>query len=243
MGFVKHILAAGQTEHIFASHRSPLGSDSAAALEDLAKAHKNVHLVQLDMGDEKSRQQAVKEVEKIVGDDGLNVLVNNSGMLTFETSLESITQESLSEQLQLNTVSTILVLKAFHPLLKRAAAKNSDKPLGWQRGAVLYTSSILGSLAETKEGQKSGVQFAKSYGYRGSKAALNMIAYTLSYELQAEGILSASVNPGWVRTDMGGDQGELSVEESIQGYVAVAQNLRVSNNGLLFNFDGNVLPW
>jgi NAD(P)-dependent dehydrogenase (short-subunit alcohol dehydrogenase family) len=65
---------------------------------------------------------------------------------------------------------------------------------------------------------------------------------TLSSQLNQEGISVASYHPGWVRTDMGGDQADISAEESAQGLLVQFMNLNANVSGSFFNYDGNKLP-
>ena len=84
---------------------------------------------------------------------------------------------------------------------------------------------------------------AKKHGYTMSKAALNMMTKNLSTELKRDKILCVSMHPGWVRTDMGGDQAQLSVEESVQGMYGVLGSLGESETGTFFGYDGQEIDW
>ncbi|XP_065181547.1 C-signal-like [Sycon ciliatum] len=245
--FVKQILqkSDGATKHIFAAHRSPLGSDGTQQIEQLSKEHSGrVHLVQIDVTDQDTIKKAAQFVETIVGDDGLNVLVNNSGVAARQMSLDDLTFETLDYHLKANTIGPILVLKGFHALLKRAAEVNKDMPLGWKRGAVLYLSSMLASLELADNGITSVENPTfRMYSYRASKGALNVLSHSLATELSEQGISSLILEPGWVRTDMGGEHAHLSPEESIAGVLKVAQRLDKDSNGKFVNWGGEIIPW
>eukprot|EP00117_Sycon_ciliatum_P023362 scpid67771/ scgid19883/ Uncharacterized oxidoreductase C663.09c len=245
--FVKQILqkSDGATKHIFAAHRSPLGSDGTQQIEQLSKEHSGrVHLVQIDVTDQDTIKKAAQFVETIVGGDGLNVLVNNSGVASWQTSLDDVTFETLDHHLKANTIGPILVLKGFHALLKRAAEVNKDMLLGWQRAAVLYTTTIMASLELADKGNFSVENpMVRFYSYRASKGALNVLGHSLTPELSEQGIASLLFHPGWVRTDMGGEQGDLSPEESIAGVLNVAQRLDKDTNGKCVSWEGEIIPW
>lgn len=76
-GLVQHLLGFPDVKQIFAAARTP---SEATELQDLAKKNPNVHIVQFDSLDDNSINQAVKEVESKVGDQGLNLLINNAGV-------------------------------------------------------------------------------------------------------------------------------------------------------------------
>ena len=81
------------------------------------------------------------------------------------------------------------------------------------------------------------------YVYRSSKTALNQIVKSLSIDLKPLGIAVISLHPGWVRTEMGGPNALLSVEESVNGMFGVIYNTNISNCGQFLNYDGKELRW
>ncbi|XP_065197895.1 C-signal-like [Sycon ciliatum] len=249
LGFVKHVLEQGKgtTEHVWATHRRPLGDEATRELEQLAKDNSDrLHLIRMDVRQQDTIRAAVEEVEKVVGADGLNVLVSNSGVAVYQFSLQEITAETLTNHVQVNTIGAFLVLKEFHGLLKRAAEASKEQPLGWKRSAVLYTSSIMGSLTESSGDGQFAVQrnpLFRTYSYRASKAALNMLAHSMAPELADDGIGTLLMHPGWVQTNLGGDQAPLTVEDSVSGLVRIAQALDTTTNGKHLSYDGEVLAW
>ena len=117
--------------------------------------------------------------------------------------------------------------------MKRAASHASDKPLGWQRAAVINVSSRLGFISSNDKG---GL-----YPYSSSKATLIAITKSLSVDLVKDGIITCSVHPGWVQTDMGRPNASVTIEESAQGSLKVFSNLNQSSNGGFLNYDGSVI--
>jgi NAD(P)-dependent dehydrogenase (short-subunit alcohol dehydrogenase family) len=93
----------------------------------------------------------------------------------------------------------------------------------------------MGSIADNGSGG--------SYAYRSSKAAVNMVVKSLSLDLAPRGITCIVMNPGWVRTDMGGPGGKISPEESISGMRRVIAKLKPADTGKFFNYDGGSYPW
>jgi NAD(P)-dependent dehydrogenase (short-subunit alcohol dehydrogenase family) len=100
---------------------------------------------------------------------------------------------------------------------------------------VCNITSQLGSIGNNTGGS--------SYGYRASKAALNQMNRSLAAELAGEGFKCLAVHPGWVRTDMGGPNATLSVEESTRQILSTIGRAGAAENGGFFNFDGERLPW
>ncbi|KAF5889394.1 C-factor-like isoform X2, partial [Clarias magur] len=151
-----------------------------------------------------SIEAAVQKVSSIVGPAGLNCLINNAA-IALHTDLNSETRDSMMNTFQTNTVSPLLITKAFLPLLQTAAAAVcAGGVMSVNRAAVINVSSIGGSLElHCKEGEFA---FFKHYSYRVSKAGLNMVTRCLAIDLHTDGILCAVVHPGWVQTDMGGEK-------------------------------------
>jgi NAD(P)-dependent dehydrogenase (short-subunit alcohol dehydrogenase family) len=82
-----------------------------------------------------------------------------------------------------------------------------------------------------------------SYAYRSSKAAVNMVMKSLAIDLEPRGITCVVMNPGWVRTDMGGPSGKLSPAESIKALRSVISALRPEDSGKFLNHTGKPYPW
>ena len=81
------------------------------------------------------------------------------------------------------------------------------------------------------------------YIYRSSKTALNQVVKSLSVDLKPMGITVISLHPGWVKTDMGGPNAPVSIDESIKGMMTVIDITDIRNTGTFLNFDGQGLPW
>ena len=81
------------------------------------------------------------------------------------------------------------------------------------------------------------------YIYRSSKTALNQVVKSLSVDLKPMGITVISLHPGWVKTDMGGPNAPVSIDESIKGMMKVIDTTDIRNTGTFLNFDGQGLPW
>jgi NAD(P)-dependent dehydrogenase (short-subunit alcohol dehydrogenase family) len=93
----------------------------------------------------------------------------------------------------------------------------------------------MGSLADNSSGG--------AYAYRMSKAGLNMASRTLAVDLRGEGIMSAVINPGWVKTDMGGASAPTLVEASVRGILAQLDAMTPESSGQFLDFAGRHRDW
>jgi NAD(P)-dependent dehydrogenase (short-subunit alcohol dehydrogenase family) len=203
-----------------------IGARSAAkcdiAVEELKAVGPNVAGIPLDVNDTKSVRRFVEHLEKQHGAPG--VLVNNAGVYPESTEAKVVdTPTSMwRETLETNLFGAVRMCREVVPLMKKL-----------RYGRIVNISSGLGQLHQMGEG---------SPAYRVSKAALNALTRTLAAEVAGSGILVNSMSPGWVRTDMGGEEAPRSVEEGAD--TAVWLSLLPSNGptGQFFR-DRKPIPW
>jgi NAD(P)-dependent dehydrogenase (short-subunit alcohol dehydrogenase family) len=81
------------------------------------------------------------------------------------------------------------------------------------------------------------------YGYRMSKAALNMAGKSLAEDLKGQGVAVAILHPGMVKTDMVGDHGQVEPEQAAQGLLARIDALTLATSGGFWHANGERLPW
>ena len=180
----------------------------------------NARVLQLDVTDQKSIDRMAEELE----DQAVDLLINNAGIFPRVRSITDVNFDDVTRTFAVNTLGPMRVSRALLPNLRSSNGK-----------MVVNITSRLGSIANN-----SGGGF---YGYRESKAALNMFTRSLANELRADGFICVAVHPGWVQTDMGGASATLTVEESAQGIRNVIANLSPEDSGTFWNFDGAPLPW
>lgn len=194
----------------------------AMAVDDLRREGANVAGHVLDVNDTKSVRRFVEHVEKAHGSP--SILVNNAGVYPEETDATVLdTPTSLwRETFETNLFGAVRMCREVGPLMKKL-----------RYGRIVNVSSGLGQLHQMGEG---------SPAYRVSKAALNALTKTLAAEVAAFGILVNSMSPGWVRTDMGGEEAPRGVEEGAD--TAVWLSLLPSNgpSGQFFR-DRKPIPW
>ena len=178
--------------------------------------------LQLDVVDTKSVRRFVERVDKKYGPPG--ILVNNAGVFpeSYEAKVTDVSTSVWRETLETNLFGAVRMCREVVPLMRKL-----------RFGRVVNISSGLGQLHQMGEG---------SPAYRVSKAALNALTRTLAAEVAGSGILVNSMSPGWVRTDMGGEDAPRSVEEGAE--TAVWLCLLPSNGptGQFFR-DRKPIPW
>jgi len=226
---------------IFAGCRNP---DTAEELKQHSQASMGtggveIHVIKFDISDEKSIEVGAKSVERHLGKAGLNLLINNAGIMdTATTKFPRCTQDGLMKHFLVNTVGTILTAQAFYPLLKKAADANSNRRLGIDRAASIQISSEVASI----EGNKYGTSFT-GLGYNCSKAALNLFSKMVSIDLRSSGVLFVSLHPGWLKTEMGGPNAPLTVEKGVSAMLKTFQLFDDHHNGKFVSFDGKIIPY
>ncbi|XP_078410275.1 C-signal-like [Cetorhinus maximus] len=229
---VRQLVEAERPPHyLFTGCRDP-ESPRALDLRNLAKRFSNIKVLKLDVDDLDNIQECADQIEKILENNGLNLLINNAGVY-FGGDLSEVTSETMMKSYRTNTVGPMMVTKALLPALQRAA-QLSDEP---KKAAVINMSSSMGSIELLDN--KSETIFA----YRVSKAALNMVTRCLANELKPHGILCISLHPGWVKTEMGGEKAPLTKEESVCGILKVLSTLSDKDNGSFLDWRGQRLPW
>jgi NAD(P)-dependent dehydrogenase (short-subunit alcohol dehydrogenase family) len=179
-----------------------------------------VRVMQLDV----TSQASADELATALDGEAIDVLINNAGIFPRVGKIDEIDFDDYNRTLAVNTVGPVRVTRALLPNLRKGNLK-----------IIAGLSSNLGSIAENERGN--------FYGYRESKAALNMFTKTLAAELGPEGFICIVLTPGWVQTDMGGPSAPLQPADSISGMKAVLDRLTPADNGTFWSYDGSQMPW
>ncbi|KFP52324.1 C-factor, partial [Cathartes aura] len=207
-------------------------------LRDLASKHPNLVLVKLDVANPSAVIDAAKIVEGKLNGTGLNLLINNAGIYSPTASLETVDAEEMIRVYRTNAVGPMLMAQAFLPLLKKAARESTEKGLSCSKAAIVNISTVLGSIEKTPESF-----FKPVISYRCSKAALNMLTKCQALTYGEAGILCVALHPGWVKTDMGSQEADLTVDTSVRGLLSVLPILSEQHSGTLLNWEGKAIPW
>ncbi|MCH8499577.1 MAG: SDR family oxidoreductase [Marinobacter sp.] len=187
--------------------------ESSAELDELAS--------QVIDGIDVTQPDDIERLIDLLGDQNLDILINNAGLLQDET-LGELDFDSIRKQMEINAYAPLRVTEALLPRLN-AGSK------------VALITSRMGSIADNDSGGR--------YGYRASKAALNAFGKSLSVDLKPRGIAVALLHPGFVKTRMVNFGGLISPEEAAQGLCQRIDELTLDNSGGFWHSNGEQLPW
>ena len=183
-------------------------------------AELGAEVMELDVAD----QASVDRLARALADQPLDMLINSAGIQPLIWSLAEIDFDEFETALKVNTVGPARVVRALLPNLRSGRERK-----------IINVTTNLSSIASNLDG--------KFYGYRESKAALNMFTRSLAAELGPERFVCIVLHPGWVRTDMGGPDAPLDVVESVRGMRHVIENLRPEDNGSFLTYAGERMEW
>ena len=151
----------------------------------------------------------------------VDVLVNNAGVLSQE-SINDLNYDRMRNQFEINALGPLRVAEA----LKEKLVQGSK---------LIMMTSRMGSVTDNTSGS--------GYGYRMSKAALNIASMSLTHDLASKGVAVAILHPGYVRTEMTGMNGQIDTTESVTGLMQRIDELSMENSGTFWHSNGEVLPW
>ena len=220
-GFVEYFLK--QNYKVFAGTRNP-GAFDAHLLEN-----PNLYVVKIDVTDEDSIFSAYSEVKKITKN--LSCLINNAGLNKDSATdnhkelvccLNDLKKEALLKMFEVNTIAPLMLTKIFMPLL-------NDNP-----SFVINISSARGSYND------ENLNTSANYGYRASKAALNMMTFCSVFDLPPN-VKTFSVHPGGVKTDMNPTGTDLPMEQA-EKIMSITRNWKEEFNGRFLRYDGTFYP-
>jgi NAD(P)-dependent dehydrogenase (short-subunit alcohol dehydrogenase family) len=167
-----------------------------------------------------SNGTAVETLRQEVDGMPIDILVNNAGIL-LRDAFGDIDYEGMAEQYRVNTLGPLRVTEALATNLHEGSK-------------IAIVSSRVGSIEDNGSGG--------NYGYRASKAAVNMIGTNLKHEFLPRGIAVAILHPGLVATDMTGGSG-ISPADSARGLIERIDELSLEKTGGFWHAEGYTLPW
>ena len=212
--FVRQYVRDG--EDVVACCRDP---KSATELNEIAKGGK-ARVLALDVGNKESIARLAQELDRAP----IDILINNAGISgPRRQSADEIEPDGWLDTFRVNSIGPALVSQALHENIKRGRDKK-----------VVAITSMMGSTEDHGGGM---------YAYRSSKAALNNVMRGLSREWTKDGISVGILHPGWVRTDMGGKNAAVAVEDSVRGLRRQIAELNRETSGSYRDFMGSELHW
>ncbi|CAL2047667.1 unnamed protein product [Caenorhabditis brenneri] len=238
LGLVKELLKISEIETIIAGARNP---EAAKDLQSLSKDNSRLHLLQIDVSDDNSLKNSVRKVEDFVGARGLNMLINNGGVLDAYRADGSPNKDIVMRTFEVNACGALLASQYFLPLLQKASVDSPGSDLSPGRACILN----IGSDCSSQELNVNGFNDKIHLAYKMSKAAMLSFARSLVADFQNLDIkvLVTTIHPGWVITDMGGPDADITVEESTSAIVKSIGKLNESHNGGLFDRHLKEIPF
>lgn len=216
--FCKQYAAAGW--RVLACCREPGKAD---ALNKLAARHPD--LIKVHALDVTDHAQIDQLAHKLSGE-SIDLLLNNAGVYPAadRAGFGHTDYAEWMAAFNINTMAPLKMMEAFIEQIARSQLK-----------LIVTITSQMGSVDDNSSGG--------SYLYRSSKAAANMVVKSLAVDLKGKGITAVAFNPGWVKTDMGGPNAMIPVEQSVSDMRKVIDGLTIGDTGKFIGNDGVVIPW
>lgn len=202
---------------VIACCRNP---SEAETLHNLAHHNEKVQIYALDVSDE----SAVYRLSQQLKSQTIDILINNAGVYVENANFGLVASDSWLQALRINTIAPLLIAQAFCEQIANSQLK-----------ILANISSAMGSIGLNTRGG--------SYIYRSSKAALNAVSRTLSIDLQPKNIIVIAFHPGWVQTDMGGEDAPLTPSQSISGIRRVLSAVSMKDSGSFLDYLGQSVPF
>ncbi|KAI0628096.1 NAD-P-binding protein [Trametes polyzona] len=219
LGLVEQLLQ-DPANFIIATCRTPEKATALAALKDTARG--TLHIVKLDVDDLEGIKKSVHEVSEILGDRGLDYLVNNAAVNQKIDTAFTMDVEGWGAVFKTNVVAPALLAQVYLPLIEKS-----------QKKTIVNVSSSLGAF-----GYGYGELWAS---YAITKTGLNMLTY--KQRAERPDLMVVCLCPGWVKTDMGTDDAPLELIESVSAVAKVLTSLKPEDNGRLINYRHEIVPW
>ena len=218
LGLARAYISKGA--HVIATCRTP---ENVEELESLGRSHGDrLKILQLDV----TKKKQLVSLDEELGDRKIDILYLNAGVTGGRKAVPfgDLKSQEWGEVLLVNSIAPILVAQRMLPRIRRSGSKT-----------IAILTSQMGSIGNNTSGG--------SYIYRSSKAALNAGAKSMALDLKGIGVKVILLHPGWVQTDMGGPNAEITVEQSVAGMVTLIERLGIDESGSFFNYRGEMLPW
>jgi NAD(P)-dependent dehydrogenase (short-subunit alcohol dehydrogenase family) len=217
--FCKQYAAAGW--RVLACCRDPGKAD---ALNKLADSYpKLIERHALDITD----HAQIEQPARTLADESIDLLINNAGVYPASDKRGGFGHTDYAEWMAAFNINTMAPLKMVEAFIEQIARSNLK--------LIVTITSQMGSIDDNGSGG--------SYLYRSSKAAANMVVKSLAVDLKEQGITAVAFNPGWVKTDMGGPNAMIPVEQSVSDMRKVIAGLTPADTGKFIGNDGVVIPW
>ena len=202
-------------DRVYAYARNPSESDELTAL---ANGNDSISAHEMDMAEDASVASGAADS----GSDPVDLLWIVGGVSgKIEPMLDPGDWESFDNSIEINMKGPLRVLRAFLPRLREGSK------------AISFSSQLAASTWP----------YGGFYPYVASKSGMAGIMRAAALDLKDKGIIVGVVHPGWVQTDMGGEQADITPEQSATGLRKVAEKWTINETGAFYNWDGNKHAW
>ena len=158
-------------------------------------------------------------------DSNIDLLINNAGVPDGRwRNVKEIDDQWMLEVLDINSVGPVRMVKEFYDKMSHESVTT-----------IAMISSLMGSIDDCHSG--------RSYAYRASKTALNMLSVAMKKEALQDNISFLILHPGWVKTRMGGEHAPVELGESVEGMLKLIYSHSLDDSGRFVQYDGVDLPW
>ncbi|KAF1450679.1 hypothetical protein FQV07_0007890, partial [Pygoscelis papua] len=241
LGLVWQVLGMpNPPEWVFAARRDPMG-ERAQELQNLACRHPHLVIIPLEVTDPASIKTAAARVREQLGGSGLNLLINNAGMLIYNT----LDNETL--HLPSTAIPALSHLRGTcwdGPSAGRLHGDSAGAPCAPERW--LHLPSPAPATGSARVPLQPPFPSHRHPCPVSPQAALNMPSKCQSLGYREHGVLCAALHPGWVQTDMGGfgsQKPPVMVDESVRGMLKVLSSLSEKATRTFLDWEGKVVPW
>ena len=201
------------------------GLDRLEQTAELSRAYGDrFHALQCDITDEEQVRRAAEEVARVAG--SVDLLINDAAIYLEKpfTEANEFDAEMARRTFAVNAVGPLLVTKHFLPLVLAGSGKK-----------IVNISSEAGSISANWR--------SREYAYCMSKAALNMQSVILQQRVKDDGVKVLAIQPGWMRTVMGGADAELDPSESARGIIDVIARNSDVDGPMYLDYTGKTWEW
>lgn len=204
-------------DRVIGAARTPAAADALKSVTDFVST--------VDVASEPS----IAAMAKRLANEPIDVLINNAGVFPDAdvTSCLQTTAAMMLDAYRVNVLGPLLMTRAMLPNFE----------MGQRRLAVQITSN-MGSLDEAARTKRQG-----HLAYCASKAALNMVNTLMAHELADRGVTSVALHPGWIKTDMGGDNAPLELDAAVAAIIKTIDKLSAKDNARFVRYDGKPVAW
>jgi len=204
---------------VYACCRSPQKAEKLQSIAQSSKGQVSVHPLDVsDLGQ-------IQALSFALGNTPIDILINNAGRYgSMKHQFGNVDATDWLETFKVNTIAPYKMAEAFIHNIERGNKK-----------IIANLSSKMGSMSDNSSGG--------SYIYRSTKTALNAVLKSMAIDLKERGICCINFHPGWVKTEMGGPNAEISAAISVENIFNKLDRLTIDDSGSFFDIDGSIIPW